>query len=78
MARICKIFANQFNVTFNDRKTVCIKFGSKVTEGDKLLLDGCPIKWKDQVNQLGNIVNNTLTDRHGCSRKMSPFSGFVN
>lgn len=78
MISMCKTFANDFNVTFNAKKTVCIKFGSKVTEDDKLLLDGCPIKWKDQVKHLGNIVNNTLTDENDCSLKISSFNGSVN
>ena len=78
MVKICKNFGTDFNVTFNPKKTVCIKFGSKISESDQLFIDGHAIEWKNHVKHLGNIVNNTLTDENDCALKISSFNGAVN
>lgn len=77
IVRIYKIFASEFNVSFNANKTVFIKLGSKVTEDYKILQDSWPIKWTDQVKHLRNIVNNILSNENDCSLKMSSFNCLI-
>ena len=78
MLSICKSFAEDFNVTFNAKKTMCIKFGSPVTCYDKVNLDGCVVKWVDQVKHLGNTINVKRTDTSDCDIKRHVFNGAVN
>ena len=75
MLLICKKFDDEYNVTFNAKKMVCIKFGNKVSEYDQVVLDGATIEWANSVKHLGNIVNNTLSDTDD---KKSIFIGSVN
>jgi len=57
---------------------ICIKFGEKVTEYDKVFLNGTLISWSDQVKHLGNVVNNKLSDEQDCFAKRCAFNGSVN
>ena len=72
MLKICETFAQEYNVTFNAKKTVCIKYGSKIMEYDKLYIGNQVIEWSDKVKHLGNtIVNCKLSDDDDCALKMS-------
>ena len=75
---ICNNFADEFNITFNAKKTICIKFGNKVSEHDKVVLSGATIEWTNKVKHLGNMVNTTLSDDDDCKLKRSAFIGSVN
>ena len=37
---LCCEYAKEYNVTFNQKKTVCIKFGSKITIDEHVSLNG--------------------------------------
>ena len=48
MSKICESFAQEYNVAFNAKKTVCIKYGSKIMEYDKLYIGNQVIEWSDK------------------------------
>ena len=78
MLSICSKFAEEYNITFNTTKTVCIKYGSDIIEHELVKLNGCTIAWSDKVKHLGYIVNNKLTDTDDCASKSAIFNGSVN
>jgi hypothetical protein len=39
MLSICSEFKEENSITFNVKKTACIKFGSDVTENERVILD---------------------------------------
>ena len=44
MFKICSFFANSNHITFNCKKTVCIKFGGKTHDYEYLRLNGNDIE----------------------------------
>jgi len=78
MLSICKSFAAEYNITFNAKKTMCIKFGSPVTDDDKVYLDRTLIKWVERIKHLGNTVNVKLNDVNDCDSKRGLFTASVN
>jgi len=78
MLDICADFANQYNIVFNAKKTMCIKFGAPLTSHEYAYINGNPIKWVDQFRHLGNIVHSNLSDLPDCNTKCSTFNGSVN
>ena len=78
MLQICELFAVEYHVTFNESKTVAIKFGSKSQTDGHVVLHGNHIKWKQDVKHLGNIVFADGTDTNDCILKRSQFIGAVN
>ena len=78
MLSICTDFAKQYNIVFNAKKTMGIKFGAPVSQQDSVYLNDNIIQWRDQVRHLGNIVNSNLSDLPDCKVKCSTFNGSVN
>lgn len=78
MLKMGSAFAAEFDLTFNTKKTICIKFGSNVQVYDRVVLGGSLITWGDHVRHLVNIVNNKLTDEDVCKFKHSTFIGSFN
>jgi hypothetical protein len=78
MLKICKNFADEFEILFNEKKTVCIKFGNNVCTNEHIVFNGVNINWQDSVKHLGNIVNISNTDNSDCEYKSSIFIGSVN
>ena len=66
------------NIIFNSKKTVCIKFGCNIIEGESAFFDGVKLDWTDKVRHLGNFIDTTCTDYIYCITKMSHFIGYVN
>ena len=67
---------NQY--TFNSNKTLCIKSGEPVYSDDVAWINGCIIKWVDNVRHLGNYVSKDLRDDYDCKMKCSAFINSVN
>ena len=44
--KICNKYRLKNNVIFNSMKTVCIKFGSTVIEGESAFFDGVMLEWR--------------------------------
>ena len=71
-------FAEEYDMVFNAKKTVCIKFGSPHTEDETLLINGQAIIWQDTCMHLGHKINTKLDNACDCRHKTSAFIGSVN
>ena len=45
MLKICSDFAENFSLTFNSNKSMCIKFGESVNDREKIMLNDLQIAW---------------------------------
>ena len=68
----------EYDIKFNEKKTVAILFGNDVTTACQLKLNGQPVTSVREVKHLGNIVTSDLTDARDCTRKRSICIGSVN
>ena len=78
MIDICSQFALDYSLTFNSKKSVCIKFGENVKDCERIKLGTVYIDWVDKIKHLGNYIDSTLSDKLDCKMKMSLFIGHVN
>ena len=78
MLDICNNFAHENFITFNTKKTVCIKFGELIKPQEFAKLDGQLLKWQTNVRHLGNYLNNTLDNSVDSNIKYSHFIGQFN
>ena len=62
MLEICAKFANNFDITFNSKKTLCIKFGEYLNSIECAKLNGKTIKWIDHIKHVGNFLDSTLSE----------------
>ena len=69
MVDICETFAAEYDIKFNENKTVAILFGNGESPECHLKLNGQPVTWLREVKHLGNIVTSDLTDARDCARK---------
>ena len=76
--KICSDFAQNFSLTFNSNKSMCIKFGESVNDREKIMLNDLQIAWVNDVRHLGNYINKSLSDKLDCQQKLSTFIGSVN
>ena len=60
MMSICSDFATNNFITFNAKKTICIKYGESVRLTEHVILDGNVISWHNGVRHLGNFFNSRL------------------
>ena len=67
-----------YNVIFNNKKTVCIKFGNEVIRNEAAFLNNQPLKWNEKVRHLGNIIDKDCTELADCVFKKSMCIGYVN
>ena len=77
MLKICSDFAENFSLTFNSNKSMCIKFGESVNVRKKNMLNDLQIAWVNDVRHLGNYINKSLSAKD-CQQKLSTFIGSVN
>ena len=70
MLKICNTFSKNNSILFNKKKTTCNKFGDLIKHGEKAILDGSDLVWKDTVRHLGNIVDSTCNDDFNCNAKI--------
>ena len=66
MLKLCDNYATVYNVIFNSKKTVCIKFGKEVIRNEAAFLNNQPLKWNEKVCHLGNIIDKNCTELAGC------------
>jgi hypothetical protein len=78
MLQICNQFALEYDLIFNTKKSLAIKYGDCVSNTEHVFLGDDTIKWVDNVRHLGNFFNTTLTDALDCKMKCSSFIGAVN
>ena len=77
MLYVCAEFGLEHCISFNEKKTVCIKFGCNDFKPD-VKLNGKSLKWKDSVPHLGNIVHQSLSDEKDIDLKKREFYSQVN
>ena len=78
MLKIGERFSAENSILFNKKKTICIKFGSKVKEGESAILDSSDVLWTDNVVHLSNYINSACNDDVDCNIKKCFFIGYVN
>ena len=76
---ICEKFADEYDVLFNAKKTICIKIGSDGEPPVKpVMLHGSVISWAKCIKHLGNMINVDLSDEADIALKKSSFVSQVN
>ena len=78
MLKICYSFEQSNSIIFNNKKTVCIKFGKEIVKNEKAVLNTHVLKWVDKVKHLGNYMNKDCNEVTDCNFKKSLFIGYVN
>ena len=81
LIHICEDFAAEYHITFNVKKTVCIRIsgrGRHKAPSKAVTLHGSPIVWKNRVKHLGNILTSDLKDVEDIKLKKSIFISQVN
>ena len=73
-----RYFDIYFDITFNCKKTVCIKFGQKLIGNENVYLYDKNIKWVNQIKYLGNYIDRNLNDSINGTHKKFIFIGLVN
>ena len=66
MLKICSDFADNFLLTFNGNKSMCIKFGENFNDKEKIMLKGLQLLWVNDVRYLGNCINKSLSVKLDC------------
>ena len=59
---MCDRFSVENSILLNKNKTICIKFRSKVNEGERAILESSDLLWTDNVVHLGNYINSACND----------------
>ena len=75
---ICDTFALSNDITFNTKKTMCIKYGEPVKDSEKIILDQVQLKYYETVRHLGNFFNNDNNGTSDINYKCSSFIGYFN
>ena len=78
MFDICNSFADMYDIKFNAKKSLGIKFGGQQVMSEVLYLGNSRIEWVSSVKHLGNYVNSDMTDKTDCDMKCSSFIGYLN
>ena len=78
MLGICDDFAQSNFITFNSKKTICIKYGEPVRNTEHVKLNGVTLLWQTEVRHLGNYFNSKLDNTMDSLRKCSHFIGYFN
>ena len=78
MHDICNSFADMYDIKFNSKKLLGIKFGGQPVKSEILYLGKSRIEWVSSVKHLDNYVNSDMTDKTDCDMKCSSFIGYVN
>ena len=74
---ICEGFAEEYNVTFNEKTRMRIG-GKGTAPGRCVTMKGVPIEWKTKIRHLGNIITYDLCDYHDIKFKKGVFISQVN
>ena len=51
MLQICSKFAENYSLTFNSKKIICMKFLGKVKLSEKIKLNGSQTSWVAEIKQ---------------------------
>ena len=79
LINICEDFSNEYNVTFNSKKTVCVPFGQTHSNGTRRVsLGGASLEWRSHVKYLGNYLSTDLSDDLDIRHKQGDFISATN
>lgn len=82
MLDICSEYSKEYHVKYNCKKTVCIKFASKLQKQklseNNVTLDNVILSWQNQVKHLGNWVTSDLNDKKDITEKANDFVHRIN
>ena len=81
MIQICESFAQEFDLLFNAKKTVCILFSGRTRHsGDPppLYMNNVVLKWTKSAKHLGSIVTYDLKENEEINHKRNDFIGRAN
>ena len=65
-------------ITFNPKKTVGIKFRSKINIDEHVSINGFPVQWSESARHLSNFVDSTLSDSLDYRYKRLMYIRYVN
>ena len=77
MINICEDFGLEYDMRFNESKTVCIMFGQYYAK-PTLYMSNIKLKWMSKVRHLGNVLNSQLSDKDDIIFKRNCFYHYVN
>jgi hypothetical protein len=75
---VCYLFGSEYDLVFNECKTVCMKFGYNSVNHADVYMGNTKLTWATKVKHLGNLLNSNLTDSDDIRYKKSCFYGSVN
>ena len=78
MINICADFGTDYHVTFNDKKTNCIMFGTSVAGCTCISVNDNESMWSNRVTHLGNVIYCDLSDVADYNSKKGNFIASVN
>ena len=62
MVNICEEYGKEFHVTFNDKKTTGMVFGTSNANCKAIQVNGNNVDWVSNAKHLGNVVDDKLSD----------------
>ena len=81
MIEICESYGTEYDISFNEVKTVGVLFGCRRMQRDNMpqvVMNGEYIKWSDTAKHLGNIVSADQSDYAEIHAKKCDFIGRTN
>ena len=57
MIQRCSDFADEYDITFNNRNSVCIKLGDTLSDYEKNNVKNSEITWVNEIKHLGNSLD---------------------
>lgn len=77
MVTLCEEFGIEYDVLFNEKKSICIMFDN-VNEYPDIVLNGKSLMWSKKAKHVGNVLNCDLTDEDDILYKKQEFFQQVN
>ena len=72
----CELYDSEFDIIFNEKKTICIKFGRNVDDHSDVFMCGSKLVWGTKVKHLGNIFSSDMNDKDDINYKKGWFYGY--
>ncbi len=77
MVNVCEEFGIEYDLLFNEKKSVCMMFDHQQHYPD-IMLNGRNLCWQNKAKHVGNVINNVLTDEDDILLKTQDFFQQVN
>ncbi len=80
MVDLCSDFGLEFSVTYNAKKTKCMKFELKpvMPETYPIRFEGKVLEWTTSIKHVGNYIRNDLLESDEITHKQGDFIGRIN